>query len=215
MSSKKITIIDYGSGNLLSVQRGFEYFGAEAIITSDPKKILRAEKLVLPGVGAFPFGMKSLENLELMDPIKQVVSNMVPILAICLGMQLLFESSTEFEGASGLAVIDGEVTEVPNLDIFGAKLKRPHIGWNKIAPVAPNYSWENSILRGIKVDSAVYFVHSFMAVPKIKTECIANTEYGGNLLTAVIQKENITGCQFHPEKSGLVGLKIIENFLKF
>ena len=214
MKSQPISVIDYGVGNLLSVQRGFDNCGAEVNFVSTPAEILAAEKLVLPGVGAFPNAMASLSNLGLVSAIQDFSLTGRPMLAICLGMQLLLDESEEFGKTEGLGIIEGLVTAVPNTDAMGAKQKIPHIGWNELHTRQSKETWQDSILNGLSSGGATYFVHSYMATPKNQENLLAYTPYGATDVPAVITKNYVTGCQFHPEKSGEVGLLILRNFMK-
>jgi glutamine amidotransferase len=214
MKSQPISVIDYGVGNLLSVQRGFDNCGTEVNFVSTPAEILAAEKLVLPGVGAFPNAMTSLSNLGLVSAIQDFSLTGRPMLAICLGMQLLLDESEEFGKTEGLGIIEGLVTAVPNTDAMGAKQKIPHIGWNELHTRQSKEVWQDSILNGLSSGDATYFVHSYMATPKNQENLLAYTPYGATDVPAVITKNNVTGCQFHPEKSGEVGLLILRNFMK-
>ena len=214
MKSQPISVIDYGVGNLLSVQRGFDNCGAEVKFISTPAEITGAEKLVLPGVGAFPNAMASLSNLGLVSAIQDFSLTGRPMLAICLGMQLLLDESEEFGKTKGLGIIEGLVTAIPNTDSAGVKQKIPHIGWNELHTRHSNDTWQDSILDGLSSGDATYFVHSFMATPKNQERLLAYTPYGAIDVPAVITKNYITGCQFHPEKSGEVGLSILRNFMK-
>jgi glutamine amidotransferase len=212
MNSAKVTIIDYGVGNLLSVQRGLEKCGAHVTISSDPKIILSSERVVFPGVGAFPDGMNALKTLNLISVIKDFVLTERPLLAICLGMELLFDDSNEFSLTPGLSLIPGRVVPVPSLTPNGEQLKIPHIGWAELETTKTHPNWDKTMLSEIKPGESVYFVHSFMAVPKNEQNLLSTVSYGGNNLAAVVQKNNVTGCQFHPEKSGEVGLRILNRF---
>ena len=212
MRTPEITIIDYGIGNLLSVSRGLDHCGAKVNMSSDPEFILKSQKIILPGVGAFPNGMRALIELGLDKAIKDVVNNGVPLLGICLGMQLLLDESEEFGITKGLGVIPGKVVPIPNNSVDGEIQKIPHIGWNSL--VKSGVDWQNTILQEVREDEAAYFVHSFMASPENSEDRLADALYGGHKISAVIAKGNTTGCQFHPEKSGEVGLKILRNFVK-
>lgn len=212
MKPSKVTVIDYGVGNLLSVQRGLEKCGAEVSISSDPSEILNSTKVVFPGVGAFPDGMKALENLKLIPVIKEFVASNRPLLAICLGMELLFDESNEFFVTSGLGLISGKVVPVPNTGTGGNKLKIPHIGWAELQITKKYPNWKDTVLSDIKENESTYFVHSYMAVPEFEENLLSTVSYGGNRLAAVVKKDNLIGCQFHPEKSGTVGLRILNRF---
>lgn len=210
---KTISIVDYGIGNLLSVVRGFEYFQAKIDIVNTPEQIMKAERLVLPGVGAFQDGMNGLTELGLVEPLKEFGSTGRPFMGICLGMQMMLSQSNEFGLHKGLDLIEGEVDSIPSQGIDGTPHKIPHIGWNQLKPARPDVRWENTILKDTKNGTSMYFVHSFRVIPKNTEHCLADTYYDGQVISAVIKKDNLYGCQFHPEKSGEVGLKIIENFI--
>lgn len=208
-----VTIIDYGVGNLLSVQRGFEHCGAHVTVTSDPEVILRSERLVLPGVGAFRDAMMELEQRGLPSVIRAYAASGKPFLGICLGMQMLLDESEEFGVTKGLGLIPGKVVPVPSKTVSGEPQKIPHIGWNALYPASD--SWAGTFLDGIQPASSVYFVHSFMAQPKEAHHRLANCLYGGHEVPAVIGSGNVVGCQFHPEKSGEVGLGILRAFCAY
>jgi imidazole glycerol-phosphate synthase subunit HisH len=208
---KKITILDYGIGNLKSVQNAFEHLSAEVIIAKTPTHILDATMLVLPGVGSFSDGMKELTSRNMVPPIKEYVESNKPLLGICLGMQLLFQSSEEFGEHSGLGIIPGLIKKIPNKASDGANVKVPHISWSSIQTV--NKTWQNTPLSGLINNDEMYFVHSFTAWPKDDGARLADTNYYGNRICAVVQKENVYGCQFHPERSGEKGLKVLKEFL--
>lgn len=209
----KVTIIDYGIGNLLSVARAFEYCGATVHFASSNKEIESAERLVLPGVGAFSDGMAELINRGFDESIKIYAKTGKPFLGICLGMQMMLDKSEEFGNYQGLGLISGEVVAIPNIDISGKPQKIPHIGWNELLPVSVRQQWDNTILSGIQNRDSVYFVHSYMSVPTNPAVCLADCDYNGHRISAVINSENLYACQFHPEKSGLIGLSIIKNFI--
>lgn len=212
MSTPEVTVIDYGVGNLLSVQRGFEHCGAKVILTADPEQILAANRAVLPGVGAFGNGMQALERLGLVAVIRELARRKTPLLGICLGMQLLLEESEEFGVTAGLGLISGRVIPVPDQTLSGATQKIPHIGWSALQPSNTAAGWEHTLLQDNRLGEAAYFVHSFMAVPTDPTHRLADCLYGGHKIAATIKRDQITGCQFHPEKSGEVGLKILRRF---
>jgi glutamine amidotransferase len=213
MSVPEVTVIDYGVGNLLSVQRGLEHCGAKVILTADPKKILAAKRVVLPGVGAFANAMQALESLGLVAVIRELAQRKTPLLGICLGMQLLLEESDEFGVTAGLGLIPGRVIAVPNLTLSGESQKIPHIGWSALHPSNVTVGWQHTLLEDNRSGEAAYFVHSFMAVPTNSSHRIADCLYGGHKIAATIGLDQITGCQFHPEKSGEVGLKILRRFI--
>ncbi|SMC25726.1 glutamine amidotransferase [Clostridium acidisoli DSM 12555] len=199
MENKKIAIIDYGMGNLRSVQKAFESFGATCSITSDSKEILSSSGVILPGVGAFPDAMESIKKLGFDVALKKAVDKKTPILGICLGMQLLFDSSSEIRDTKGLGLIKG------NIKKFEVDLKIPHMGWNNL-----NIIKENELLEGVKNNSYVYFVHSYYA--KLNEQNLnADTVYGIKV-PAVVSSSNVFGTQFHPEKSGEPGIQMLKNF---
>lgn len=213
MNSSEVTIIDYGMGNILSVQRGLEFCGAKVNLTSDPEEILSARKIVLPGVGAYASGMAALNNLGLTDVIRELSKRKTPLLGICLGMQLLLEEGEEFHLTPGLGLIAGRVTAIPVKSISGRTQKIPHIGWSALESQNSSKGWKGTLLDDNNSGDSAYFVHSFMAVPINPLHTIAYCTYGGHKIAAVLHKDQITGCQFHPEKSGEVGLKILRRFI--
>lgn len=213
MSTPEVTVIDYGLGNLLSVRRGLEYCGGSATVTSDPERIIAARRVVLPGVGAFRNAMDSLHRLGLIEVIRELAHREIPLLGICLGMQLLLDESVEFGTTAGLSLIPGRVIPVPSQTTAGEVLKIPHVGWSALHPVGVSERWERSLLVDNRPGESAYFVHSFMAVPADSANRIADCMYGGHTISAVIGRGRITGCQFHPEKSGEVGLKILRRFI--
>ena len=213
MSKPKVAIIDYGVGNLLSVQRAVEACDVEVITSSEADIIAQADRVILPGVGAFAKAMQALESLGLVEVIKAVAERGIPLLGICLGMQLLFDESEEHGVTKGLGIIPGRVVPVPSLSHDGLPLKIPHIGWNSLV-ISEGSTWNKTILKNSTSGDAVYFVHSYMAEPDDPETRIADCFYGGNRISAVIGAGNVVGCQFHPEKSGAVGLQILGVFLK-
>ena len=199
-----IAIVDYGVGNLFSLKSSLSYIGADACVTGDGEKIKCADKLILPGVGAFGDAVKKLRDARLDEVIVSQAKKGKPIMGICLGMQLLFDKSFEYGEHSGLGLIKGEIR--PISDVTDKSLKIPHIGWNSL-----KYTDKKSrIFRYINDGDFVYFVHSYYAA-NCDESVIANTEYGANL-TAAVQCGNVYGCQFHPEKSGNTGLNILRAF---
>jgi glutamine amidotransferase len=212
MARSQVIIIDFGVGNLLSVQRAIEHLGAEGVCTSNVELIRNAERVILPGVGAFANAMHSLESLGLIQVIWEITARGIPLLGICLGMQLLLDESEEFGLTKGLGLIPGRVTAIPNRSSDSKALKIPHIGWNEIVP-SEGCSWKDTLLEDINPGDAMYFVHSFMAIPDSPSMRLANCTYGGHLIPAMISSENVMGCQFHPEKSGKIGLSILDKFI--
>ena len=199
-----IAIVDYGVGNLFSLSSSFRAIGFEAVISSDPAVISAADKIILPGVGAFEDAAKKLFDSGLFDLVIREAEKGKPILGICLGMQLLFERSFEYGEHKGLGLIKGDIR--PISDVIPADLKIPHIGWNALHFTEPRAE----IFKYLKEGDHVYFVHSFYAA-NCEESVIATAEYGAPL-TAAAQRGNVFGCQFHPEKSGAVGLNILRAF---
>ena len=199
-----VAIIDYDAGNIKSVQKAIEYLGEEVIITRDAEVILSASRVILPGVGAFGDAMEKLHKYNLVDVIREVVKREIPFLGICLGLQLLFETSDETPGVQGLGILKGKIKRIPD----DGELKIPHIGWNSLA--FPN---KGRLYEGIYEESYVYFVHSYYLDAEDKGIVVATTEYG-TTIHASVEQGNVFACQFHPEKSSSVGLKILDNFLK-
>ncbi|MDF2500960.1 MAG: hisH [Anaerosporomusa subterranea] len=210
----KVTIIDYGLGNLLSIQRAFEYCGAEVNITQNSCDILTADRLVLPGVGAYQDGMIGLKQHNLIQAIQQFVSTGKPFLGICLGMQLMMDSSEEFGYCDGLGLIKGPVKAIPDTGVDGQPHKIPHIGWKALQHAEKDQAWENTILSGLRENEFVYFVHSYVSIPIRDENRLADCFYNGQRLCAVIREGNAYGCQYHPEKSGPVGISILKNWLQ-
>ena len=199
-----IAIIDYDAGNIKSVEKALNYLGEEAIITRDHDEIVNSDKVILPGVGAFADAMEKIRHYGLEDTIHEVVEKNIPFLGICLGLQLMFESSDEGPGVKGLGLLPGKILRIPK----SGDLKIPHMGWNSIE-IKP----QAKLFKDIPNQSYVYFVHSYYleaADPSIVT---ATTEYG-TLIHASVEKGNIFACQFHPEKSSRVGMKILQNFIE-
>ena len=209
---KPVGIIDYGIGNLFNVKRAVRHVGASPHFVRTGMDLLSAPALILPGVGAFPDGVKGLRDAGLWEPLVEYAKSGRPLLGICLGMQLLFESSSEFGMHGGLGIIPGHVGPLENKQ-HELNLKIPHIGWAEITPPADReVSWQDTILRDVKPTDSVYFVHSYAAIPAVPTMVLANGAYGPTLFCAAVRSKNVTGCQFHPERSGEVGLSILRNF---
>ena len=199
-----IAIIDYGAGNLHSVQNALKYLGAENFVSDDSEKILSAEKIILPGVGAFGDAMAALEEKKLTDTVKKAVEMGKPILGICLGMQLFFDESEESPGVSGLGILKGKFKKIPKI----SDIKIPHIGWNSL-----EMPKQSRILKDIGDEPYVYFVHSYYLEAENKEDVSAYSIYGQKIAVAA-EKDNIFLTQFHPEKSGDIGLKILKNFIE-
>ncbi len=195
-----IAVVDYGRGNLRSVQKAFEHLGYEAVVTRDPEVILRADKAVLPGVGAFGDCMENLRRFGLVEVVKEFIASGKPFLGICLGLQLLFSESEEFGPVEGLGVVKGRVVRFPR------GLKIPHMGWNQVEVVSGS-----GLFEGIKSGDYFYFVHSFYVVPEDESVVATYTDYGVRFASSICV-DNIFATQFHPEKSQRLGLKVLDNF---
>ena len=196
------TVIDYDAGNIKSVEKALDFLGESVVVTRDKQTILQADRVILPGVGAFGDAMEKIRRYHLESVLKEVVQNGTPFLGICLGLQLLFDSSEETPNAKGLGILKGKIVHIPD-----AKLKVPQIGWNSL-----HFPKNGRLFEGISENAFVYFVHSYylQAAEDIVT---ATTEYGIEI-HASVEKGNVFACQFHPEKSSKVGLRMLENFIR-
>ena len=199
-----VAIIDYDAGNIRSVEKAVTLLGYEAVVTREQEMILSANHIILPGVGAFGDAMNKLEKYGLVNVIHEAVERQIPFLGICLGLQLLFESSEEAPGVDGLGLLPGRILRIPEK----TDLKIPHIGWNSLS-----FPHQGRLFQGIAEGAYVYFVHSYYLEAKEPEIVKAATEYG-TLIHASVERDNLFACQFHPEKSSEVGLKILQNFLK-
>lgn len=197
-----IAIVDYDAGNLKSVEKALISLGEECVVTRDSEVILSADKVILPGVGAFGDAMSKLHQFGLVDTLKTVATRQIPLLGICLGMQLLFDRSDETDGVPGLGILGGEILRIPDCE----GLKIPHMGWNSL-DIAPDMD----LFCGIPQGSYVYFVHSYYLKASDASIVAATTEYSTHI-HASVQAGSVYGCQFHPEKSSDVGLRILKNF---
>ncbi|MGQ0684319.1 imidazole glycerol phosphate synthase subunit HisH [Bradyrhizobium sp.] len=213
MSKAGVTVIDYGIGNIFSVRRALEHCGADVQLSSTETEIAAADRIVLPGVGAFADGMKGLRDRGLIDVVSRFAATGRPILGICLGMQMLATSSEEFGEHEGLGLIPGRVIKVPDTTVEGRLHKIPHIGWSELFPVSGE-NWAATILEDTPEATPVYLVHSFHLVPHDPADLLANCNYGGHHITAAVRSGNIFGAQFHPEKSGKAGLQMLAAFLR-
>ena len=202
-----IVIIDYKAGNLTSVRLAFEHIGADVIVTDKPEMIVKAERVVFPGVGAAGSAMNNLCSLGILDSIIEVVETGVPFLGICIGMQLLFEHSEENSGTDCLGLIAGKVKKFEPADKF---CKIPQMGWNAVKIVK-----EHPVFESIEDESEFYFVHSFYPRPAQKADIIGRTDYAGVTFASAAGRDNIIATQFHPERSGAIGLRMLENFCKW
>lgn len=210
--SPTITLIDYGSGNLLSVARAFEHCGAQVAFAHTAEDVERAERLVLPGVGAFADGMQGLRERGLVEPIKHYAASGRPLLGICLGMQMLAGASEEFGLHEGLGLVPGRVVPLPAVGANGRSYKVPHVGWSELRR-PDGVSWERTLLENTPESSAVYLVHSYHVQPEAAADRLAECDYGGNRVCAAVRRGNVFGCQFHPEKSGPAGLRMLAAFI--
>ncbi len=197
-------VIDYDAGNLKSVEKAFLALGEEVSITRNPEEILAADRVVLPGVGSFGDAMSRLRQYGLTSVIHEVIDRKTPFLGICLGLQLLFESSEECEGVEGLGIFKGKILRIPG----GEGRKIPHMGWNSL-----EIRQKSRLFAGVRENAYVYFVHSYYLKAEDETQVAAFTDYGVRIHAAV-EKGNVMACQFHPEKSGSVGLEILKNFVR-
>ncbi|MDA1091524.1 MAG: imidazole glycerol phosphate synthase subunit HisH [Proteobacteria bacterium] len=209
-----VGIVDYGTSNLLSVTRAFEHVGATVEPVSNAEQATKADRLVLPGVGAFGNCQSGLKGRDLWDSVDEFMRSGKPFLGICVGMQMMLDGSEEFGHYDGFGLIPGRVGAIPLSGTDGRPHKIPHIGWNRLSSPESGDNWKGTILDGVEPGASVYFVHSFTAQPQDDGHRLANTDYDGCRISAAIRRDNAYGCQFHCEKSGPVGLKIIENFLK-
>ena len=199
-----VAIIDYDAGNIKSVEKAMAHLGADAIVTRDPDKILSADKVILPGVGAFGDAMDKIRRYGLETVIHEVTDRGTPFLGICLGLQLIFEQSEEAPGVRGLSLLKGDILKIPK----GDYVKIPHMGWNSL-----HLKNNGRLFEGINEGAYVYFVHSYYLRATDESVVTAETDYN-TCIHASVQKDNIFACQFHPEKSSAVGLRILDNFLK-
>jgi len=211
--TRKVVVVDHGIGNLLSVRRAFEHCEATVDLSRDPDRVAGADRLVLPGVGAFGDVMMALRKFRLVDPILRYAERDRPFLGICVGLQVMMDSGTEFGAHDGLGLIPGRCLAIPPTSADGTPHKIPHIGWNKLIKPATCGGWEGTVLEGVRPASAVYFVHAFTAEPDDDDHRLADSDYNGRRVAAALQRGTLFGCQFHPEKSGPVGLLIIDRFL--
>ena len=206
-----IAVIDYGMGNLRSVSKALEHLHADVTVTSDPTDVARADKVVLPGVGAFGAAMRELQQRGLIEPVRQAIASGTPYLGICLGLQLLFDSSDENPGVQGLGVLRGSVPRFAG----GSGLKVPHMGWNQVIrqqTADSRQQKECPLLKGIPDDSYFYFVHSYYAKPAEASVVALESDYGGRFC-AMVWRDRLFATQFHPEKSQALGLRLLQNFV--
>ena len=202
-----IAIVDYNAGNLTSVKLALDYLGTRSEITRDPERIIAADRVIFPGVGSAGAAMQNIRTLDLADVLRQVVQRGTPFLGICLGTQIIFEASEENGGVQGLGILAGTVKRFQPTNPAD---KVPQIGWNSVTFIKPH-----PLLKGIENGSEFYFVHSYYAVPRNKDEIIGETDYAGVEFASIVARKNLIAVQFHPEKSGRLGLKLLDNFSRW
>ncbi|MBH64011.1 MAG: imidazole glycerol phosphate synthase subunit HisH [Alphaproteobacteria bacterium] len=212
MSEPGVTVVDYGIGNLRSVCRALEFSGGQVDLTGRPDKIVKADRLVLPGVGAFAKCIDELQQRGLTEPLLEFFEGERPFLGICVGMQMMMESSGEFGRNEGFGLIPGSVEAIPRPNGSQCRYKVPHVGWDPLMR-PESADWAESILADCQENDPVYFVHSYTAQPTSESHRLADSDYFGVRVSAVIQEGHRYGCQFHPEKSGETGLCILRKFL--
>jgi glutamine amidotransferase len=211
--SAKVTVVDYGSGNLLSVCRALRHCGADLVTAESGAEVACAERLVVPGVGAMADSMRNLVARGLVGSIQTYARTGRPLLGICVGMQILFDAGEEFGIHPGIGLLAGRVRKMPAVQDDGSRRKIPQIGWNTLKPAPGVNGWNGTILQGLPDEPAAYFLHSFAVDPTDDAMRLADCAYEGIRVCATVRKGAIYGCQFHPEKSGEVGLAILTNFL--
>ncbi|KZC99069.1 MULTISPECIES: imidazole glycerol phosphate synthase subunit HisH [unclassified Thalassospira] len=215
IAKNRVGIVNYGVGNLMSVKRAVEHCGAEVALVDTPEGMDKVERLILPGVGAFGDCMLALDESGLRTALMNYVAESRPLLGICVGMQMLFDVGEEFGEHKGLGLVSGRVVAILPEHINGRVQKIPHIGWAELELPAGHKcgSWANTPLSQLNAGDCAYFVHSFTAIPDDSRHLIASSYYGNSMISAAIKKDNIVGVQFHPEKSGATGLKILSSFI--
>jgi glutamine amidotransferase len=213
-----VAIVDYGMGNLFSVLRACQTIGLEADVTNSRTVVLRAPAIILPGVGAFGVAMDNLHKLRLVDVLKEAAAEGKPLLGICLGMQLLMTESREFGRHQGLGIIEGDVVQLPEGTSGGCRLKVPQVGWNSIRQLPAGHPgkdksscWDGTVLRDLADGEYLYFVHSYYCRP-VDDALVSRTRFGALEFCSTVRQHNVHGCQFHPERSGMQGLRVYRNF---
>lgn len=209
-------MIDYGSGNIFSLARAVEKIGYDVLLISSSKQMREVDRYILPGVGAFGNVMQKLENNGFNEALISVARQEKPLLGICVGMQVLFDVSHEFGEQEGLGIMEGEVKKIPHLDINGTQNRIPHIGWAELIyeHADANKELVGALFESINDGASFYFVHSYAALPVDEDISVAHTIYGGHPITGAVRKGMVFGTQFHPEKSGIAGLQLLDNFLR-
>lgn len=210
----KVTIVDYGMCNLLNVARAFTHVGVDVDVTENPATAATAERLVVPGVGAFEDSVLAVREKGFDDAIRRFQSSGRPFLGICVGMQMLFDASEEFGEHAGLGILAGRVKALSKVTTDGNPQRVPHIGWNGLVAPESGPGWQHTLLETTPINSALYFVHSFAAVPDDPGVRLADCLYGGHRICAAVQRDNIMATQFHPERSGELGLNVLRQFMQ-
>ena len=215
MTVRTVTLLDYGMANLLNVARALQHCGADVSIVETPREAREADRLIVPGVGAFQHAMDEIRSRGLDDAVKAHAASGRPLLGICVGMQMLFEVSEEFGEHEGLGILPGRVRALPNRTVAGGEQRVPHIGWNQLRAPASDRTWTDSVLGSfVDEEPAMYFVHSFSADPGLQSDRLADCIYGGHRICAAVQRGNVTATQFHPERSGEAGLQLLRAFVE-
>lgn len=212
MSSAAVTVLDYGIGNLLNVVRALEHCGAAVqVVDSATAAPAQSDRMVLPGVGAFGDGMVELRSRGFDDLVRRHAQTGRPFLGICVGMQVMFETGEEMGEHAGIGLLGGRVKAISPVGVDGQPHPIPHIGWRSLEPAQP---WQGTVFSGVQPGARVYFVHSFSAAPANRADALANTFYDGVKICAAVHRENLYGCQFHPERSGDIGLGVLKKFVQ-
>jgi len=212
MSQPKVTVMDYGIGNVFSVVRALSQV-ADVLFTEDPKAAAEADRLVVPGVGAFADCMRQLEARGMHEVVKKFADSGRPLLGICVGMQMLFDRSEEFGHVEGLGIMPGRVAEIPNRTESGERRKIPHIGWSPLQVGPARAGWDGSVLSSLQPGATMYFVHSYSVIPDDPSHALAVVDYEGYAVTAAVQSGQIFGTQFHPERSASNGRALLNSFV--
>ena len=212
MTEKRIQIIDYGLGNLFSIEQAFRSVGADVVVSASVDDIASADGIILPGVGAFGNAMEKLRELNIIEPLREAVDAGKPLMGICLGMQLLFDESEEFGTHQGLGLLPGKIRRIPDQGELDKRLRVPNVGWNTVS--LSDSADDADVMDGIPAESFFYFVHSYFCAPDNDGDSLLETQYGDVRYCCAAQRNNILGVQFHPEKSGPMGLRLYHNWLQ-